>query len=165
MAAEGGAVEGFEGGVVDDGHEGGQDGLVEELGEGLAFLVAALALAFEAVAEDLVKEDGGGAAAEDGGAVEGLGDGGDAEGFEVFRHGEGLRDEGCLVGQAAELVAFEGLDAVKIHAVGGAGAADDDEAGDVVGGADAGAVGGDEVVGFVRGLEARRCCRRRRGTA
>ncbi len=106
------------------------------------------------MAEDLVEEDGGGAAAEDGGAVKGLGDGGDTQGFEVLRHGERLFDEGLLVGQAAELIAFKGLDAVEVHAVGGAGAAYDDDAGDVVGGADAGAVGGDKVVGFVRGLEA-----------
>ena len=62
----------------------GQDRLAEELGEGLALLVAALALAFEAVAEDFVEEDGGGAAAEDGGAVEGLGDRGDAQGLEIL---------------------------------------------------------------------------------
>ncbi len=88
VAAEGDAVEGGEGGVVGDAEEGGQDLLAEELGEGLAFVVAALALAFEAVAEDFVEEDGGGAAAEDGGAVEGLGDGSFAEGLEVFGHGE-----------------------------------------------------------------------------
>ena len=80
VAAEGFAVEGLQGGIVDDAHEGGKDLLAEQLGEGLAFIVAALALAFEPVAEDLVKEDGGGAAAEDGGAVVGLGDGGGAQG-------------------------------------------------------------------------------------
>ncbi len=63
VAAEGVAVELGEGGVVGDGEEGGQDLLAELLGEGLAFGVAALALAFETVAEDFVEEDGGGATA------------------------------------------------------------------------------------------------------
>jgi hypothetical protein len=79
VAAEGGSVEVFEGGVVGDADEAGKDGLAEELGEGLALFVAALALAFKAVAEDLVEEDGGGASAKDGRAVEGLGDRGGAE--------------------------------------------------------------------------------------
>ena len=89
----------------------------------------------------------------------------DAEGFEVLRHGEGLLGDGLLVGQVAGGVGFEGLDAEEVHAVGGAGAGDDDEAGDVVGRGDAGAFGGDEVVGLGRGLQARRCRRRRRETA
>ena len=78
----------------------------------------------------------------------------DAERFEVLCHRECLCDEGLLVGQAAEFVALEGLDAEEVHAIGGAGAGDDDEAGDVAGRADAGAFGGDEVVGLVRGLQA-----------
>ena len=154
VAGEGVAVEGGEGGVVGDGEEGGEDGLVEEAGEGLAFFVAALALAFEAVAEHLVEEDGGGASGEDGGAVVGLGDGGDAEGFEALGHGEGLFDEDLLVGEVAGGVGLEGFGAEEVHAVGGAGAGDDDEAGDVRGGGDVGAFGGDEVVGFGGGLEA-----------
>ncbi len=96
-----------------------------------------------------MEEDGGGAAGENGRAVEGLGDRRDAEGLEIFAHGEGLRDKDVLVGQAAKLVGFEGLDAIEVHAVRGAGAADDDEAGDVVRCADPGAVRGDKVVDFV----------------
>ncbi len=153
MAAEGDAVEGGEGGVVGDAEEGGQDLLAEELGEGLAFVVAALALAFEAVAEDFVEEDGGGAAAEDGGAVEGLGDGSFAEGLEVLGHGDGLVGEGLLVGEVGGIVGFEGLGAEEVHAVGGAGAGDDDETGDVAGCGDLCAFGGDEVVGLGGGLE------------
>ena len=62
VAAEGDAVEVLDGGVVDDRHEGGEDGFAEQLGERLAFLVALLALAFEPVAEHLVEEDGAGPA-------------------------------------------------------------------------------------------------------
>ena len=153
VAGERVAVEGGEGGVVGDGEEGGEDGLAEELGEGLALLVAALALAFEAMAEDLVEEDGGGAAGEDGWAVEGLGDGRGAEGFEVFGHRKRFVGNGLLIGQVRERVGLEGLGAEELHAVGSAGAGDDDEAGDVQGRGDAGALGGDEVVGLGRGLE------------
>jgi hypothetical protein len=45
VAAEGDAVEGGQSWVVGDAEEGGQDLLAKELGEGLAFVVAALALA------------------------------------------------------------------------------------------------------------------------
>ncbi len=154
VAAEGVAVEVGEGGVVGDGEEGGQDLLAELLGEGLAFGVAALALAFETVAEDFVEEDGGGATGEDGGAVEGLGDGSGAEGDEVVRHGEGLVEDGLLVGEVGGFVGLEGFDAEEVHAVGGAGAGDDDEAGDVAGSGYAGALRGDEVVGLGGGAHA-----------
>ncbi len=65
----------------------------------------------------------------------------------------GLVDEGLLVGQVGGVVGFEGLGAEEVHAVGGAGAGDDDEAGDVAGSGDLGALGGDEVVGFGGGFE------------
>src|SRR5208283_1991972 len=48
VAAKPGVAEGGEGGVVDDGEEFGKDRFADVLGEGLALLVAALALAFEA---------------------------------------------------------------------------------------------------------------------
>ena len=51
-------------------------------------------------------------------------------------------------------VGFEGLDAEEIHAIGGAGAGDDDEAGDVAGSGYAGALRGDEVVGLGGGAHA-----------
>ena len=73
-----------QGGVVGDGEEAGQNVFADIFGEGLAFFVAALALAFEAVAEDFVEEDGGGASGENGGAVERLGDWGFAQSFETF---------------------------------------------------------------------------------
>ena len=146
------AVEGGERGVVGDREEGGEDGFIEELGEGLAFLVAALTLAFETVAEHLVEEDGGGASGEDGGTVEGLGDGRDAEGFKVLRHRHGLVGEGLLIGKVGGGVGFKGLCSEEVHAIGGAGAGDDDEPGDAVGGGDACSFRGDEVVGLGGGL-------------
>ena len=50
-----------------------------------------------------------------------------------------LSSDGLLVGQVGGFVGLEGLDAEEVHAVGGAGAGDDDEAGDVAGSGDAGA--------------------------
>ena len=153
VAAERVAVELGEGGVVGDGDERGNDGFAEQLGEGLALLIAALALSFEAMPEDLVKEDGGGAPAENRGAVEGFGDGSAAEGFEVLRHGGALFEQKLLGWQVGELIGLEGLDAEEVHSVGSTGAGDDDQSGYVVGGGDAGALGGDEVVGLVGGRE------------
>ena len=153
VAAEGDAVEGGEGGIVGDAEEGGQDLLAEQLGEGLAFVVAALTLAFEAVAEDLVEEDGGGAAAEDRRAVEGLSDGSFAEGDEVLGHRDGLVGQGLLVGEMRSVVGLEGLGAEEVHTVGGAGAGDDDKTGDVAGCGDFSSFRGDEVVGLGGGLK------------
>ncbi len=62
---------------------------------------------------------------------------------------------GLLIGEVGGGVGFEGFGAEEVHAVGGAGAGDDDEAGDVAGGGDARAFRGDEVVGLGGGLEAR----------
>src|SRR6185437_4578467 len=58
-------------GVEDDGEEIGEYLAVDALGEGLAFALILLAVAFDAVSEDLVEEDAGGASGKDGGADEG----------------------------------------------------------------------------------------------
>ena len=77
-------------GVVGHGEEAGQYLLAQILGEGLAFLVAALALALEPVAEHLVEEHRRGAPGENGGTVERLGDRGFAQRLKTlaqFAHG------------------------------------------------------------------------------
>ena len=98
------------------------------LGEGLALLVAALALALEAMAEDFVEEDGGGAAGENGGAVEGLGDRSFAQRLEALAERAHGGFEIGLLGQAVDGFGFEGLLAEEVHAVVGAGDGDGDEA-------------------------------------
>ena len=90
VAAEPCALELGEGGIVGDAEERRQNRLAEQLGEGLALLVAALPLAFEPVAEHLVEEDRRGASAEDGRPVEGFRHRRDAQRFEVLRHRDGL---------------------------------------------------------------------------
>ena len=127
-AAEPGVAEGGDGGVVGDGEEAGQDIFAEVLGEGLALLVAALALAFKAVAEHFVEEDRGGAAGEDGGAVEGLGDRGFAQGFKAVAEVAHGGFEVGLFGQAVDGFGLEGLFAEEVHAVVGAGDGDGHEA-------------------------------------
>ena len=52
--------------IEDDGEKIGQHAEADALGEGLAFGLVLLAVAFDAVAENLVEEDAGGAAGEDG---------------------------------------------------------------------------------------------------
>ena len=72
------AVKRGERGIVGDGEEAGQDGLAEQPGEGLAFLIAALALPFKPVAQHLMEEDRRSTTGEDRRAAVGLGDGSDA---------------------------------------------------------------------------------------
>ncbi len=55
-------------GIEVDGEEAGQDGLADHLLEGLAFGFTLLAMAFDAMTEDLVEEHGSSAAREDCGA-------------------------------------------------------------------------------------------------
>ena len=148
-AAEPGSAEGGAGGVVGDGEEAGQYVFAELLGKGLAFVVAALALAFETVAEHLMKEDGGGAAGEDGGAIEGLGDGRFAQRFEACAEGADGGFEVGLGGKAVDGFGFEGLIAKEVHAIVGAGDGEDDEARLQVRRDDARALGGGEVVGLI----------------
>ena len=132
----------------------GQNGFAEELGEGLALFVAALALAFQAMAEDFVEEDGRGAAAEDGGAVEGLGDRARRAALPgSFAITAALARSVFWSGRCGGRVGLEGLVAEHVHAVGGAGAGHDDESGGLAGRGDPRAFGGDEVVGLVGGFE------------
>ena len=153
VAAERGAVEGGKRGVVGDAEELGQNRLAEQLGEGLALFVAALALAFEAMAEDFVEEDCGGAAAEDRRSVEGLGYGRGAQGFEALRQGDGLSASTLLVGQVAGGIGLEGLGAEQVHAVGGTRPRHDDKTRELLAGWRCATLGRDEVVGLVLSLE------------
>src|SRR5262245_59880294 len=62
------------GGIEDHAQKIGKHRAVDALGEGLAFILVLLAMAFDAVSEDLVEEDAGGAAGEDGGSDERIDD-------------------------------------------------------------------------------------------
>ena len=119
------------------------------LGEGLAFFVAALALALEAMAEHLVEEDGGGAAGENRGAVEGLGDRSLAQRFEALAQIAHGGFEIGLRGKAVDGWSFEGLLAEQVHAIVGAGDGDGDEPRLQVRRDDLRAFGRGEVVGLV----------------
>ena len=159
VAAERSALERGERRIVGDAEERGQDGLAEHLGEGLALLVSALALALEAVAEDLVEEDGRGASAENCRAAEGLGDWSHAQRLQIFRHLDGLVGNGLLVGQAGCGFGLEGLDSEEIHAVGGACPRHNDQSRHMAGRGHARALGGDEVVGLVGRLKLDLVCK------
>ena len=105
------------------------------------------------MAEYLVEEDGGGAAAEDGRPVKGLGDGGLAEGFEALAKLAEFGFDFGLRGKAVRGLRFECAGADQVHAVFGAGGGDDDDARELVWGDELGALGGDVVVGLVLDAE------------
>src|ERR1019366_6376796 len=63
----------LQGRVESDGKEVGKNLFADAFGEGLAFGLILLAMAFDTVAEDLVKEDAGSPAGKNGGSDEGLG--------------------------------------------------------------------------------------------
>ena len=121
------------------------------LGEGLAFFVAALALAFEPVAEHFMKEDRRGAAGENRRPVERLGHGSFAQGFEALAQLANGGFHRCLRGKAVDRFGFEGLCAEQIHAVVGARRGNHDQACLDVRRHDPRAFGGCKVVGLVLG--------------
>ena len=148
-AAEPGFAEGGDGGVVGDGEESGQHLFADVLGEGLALLVAALALALEPVAEHLVKEDGRGAAGENRRAVEGFGHRRFAQRFKALAQiAHGGFDVG-LLGQAVDGLGLEGLLAEQIHAIVGARDGDSHEPRQLMRRDDVRALGRGEIVGLV----------------
>ena len=136
-------------GVVGDRKEIGKDRLADILGEGLAFFVAALALAFETMAEDFMEEDGGGAAGKNGGTVEWLGNRSFAQRFKTLAE---LAHGGCQFGLRGKAVAgwsFEGLLAKEVHAIVGAGDGDGDDPRLQVGRDDLRTFRGGEIVGLI----------------
>lgn len=148
VAVEAGEIdagESAEGGIVGDGEEVGENFFVDLFGEGLAFFATALALAFDAMAEDFVKKDGGGAAGEQGGAAVRLGEWGGAEGVEVVGDaGDGGVDFG-LGRELGGIGVLKGFGALEHHAIVGEDLAFDKDAEDGVGGDDVCAFGGDEI--------------------
>ncbi len=105
-----------------------QDFLVEFLGEGLTLFIAALALAFEPVAEHFVEENGGGAAGEYGRSIDRLRGRRLAQRLQArakLAHG---RFHHCLRGQALHSFGFESLRPEEVHAVVGAGDGKDHQA-------------------------------------
>src|SRR5690242_6601425 len=72
--------------IVNDAEEFWQNFLADLFGEGLAFFFVALAVTFQAMAEDLMKKHGGSAAAEKSGTVVGLSHRSFAEIAEVGGH-------------------------------------------------------------------------------
>ena len=119
----------------------------------MTLLVAALALAFQPMAEHFVEEDRGGAPAEDGRPIERFSDRGQAQRFQILRHRDGLFGEGFLVGQTGGGFGLKCLGTEHVHAIGGARAGNDYKPCHVAGSGHARAIGGDEVVGLIRGLE------------
>ena len=119
-AGENGAVQFALGRIIGDAQEFGKHDLIHFFREGLAFVFAALAMAFEAMAENFVEENGGGAAGEKRGAVERLGDGRFAQRGEIFSHfWNAARDFGFgrkLIGRER----LESFHAKEIHAIFGA---------------------------------------------
>ena len=126
-AAEPGAAEGVDRGVVGDGEEVRKNRLADVLGEGLALLVAALALALKAMAENFVEENRGGAAGENGRTVKGFSDRSFAQRLETLAEIAHGRCKNGLRGKAVDGFCLEGLFAEEIHAVIGAGNGDGDD--------------------------------------
>ncbi len=148
-AAEPGVAEFADRGIVGDGKKIGQNRLADVLGEGLALFVAALALALEAMAEDFVEEDGGGATGENGRAVEWLSDRSLAQRFEALAELAHRGFEIGLRGKAVDSRGFECLLAEEIHAIVGAGDGDSDDPRLQMRRDDSRPFGGSEVVGLV----------------
>ena len=118
----------MQGGIVGDAQERRQHELIYFLGEGLAFGVAALAMAFQAVSENFVEENSGGAAGKHGRTRVRFGNRSGAQRFQI---GGDLVDLGLQFGFGRKLVGRGGLksfDAQKIHAIVGAGVALNDQA-------------------------------------
>ena len=108
-----------------------------------------LAVAFDAVAEDFVEEDAGGAAGEDGRADEGFGDGRLEQRAKVGGDAVDGGGEDLFRGQAGGVGGFEGFAGAEVHAVGGFGAGGDDDARVAAAVAHARAFGVDQVARFV----------------
>jgi hypothetical protein len=101
------------------------------------------------MAENFVEEDGGGAAGENGGAVERLSDGSFAQGLETLAE---IANGGCengLRGKAINGFSLEGLFAKEVHAVNGAGDGDCDDSRLQMGCDDLRSLGGGEIVGLI----------------
>ncbi len=132
-------------GIVDHTEKVGQNWLADFLGESLAFLLAALAVAFEAMSEHFVKEDGGGAPGEQGWSGERLGHRSFTQGLQIACH---FLDAGANLRFARQMVdapGLEGFDAHQFHAVIGAGFGLDRDANIGIGSNHAGAFGGEKV--------------------
>src|SRR5689334_982611 len=98
-----------------------QNFLADFLGESLAFFFVALAVAFQAVAQDFVEKHGGGAAAEKSGAVVGFGHRSFAEIAEVGGHFFDFGGEFAFDRKTFGARSLKSLNAKEVHAVFGAG--------------------------------------------
>ncbi len=107
-------------GVVRDAEKFRQHFLVDFLGEGLSFIFIALAMTFEAMAEDFMEEDRSSASAKKRGAVVGLGDRRFAQIFEVRGDLVDLAGQIGFAGKAGGGRGLKGFDANQFHAVIGA---------------------------------------------
>jgi len=104
--------------VEDDAEEIRQNALADAVGKRLAFLQVGLAMAFDAVAEDLVKEDAGGAAGENRRADERVGLRGVAQ---FLERGQGLLEGGAqhiVLGQARRILGVEALQGDQVLSIG-----------------------------------------------
>ena len=112
-------------GVVHHAQEVGKDGLAHHVGEGLTLVLVLLAVPFHPVTEDLVEEDPGGLALQDGGAGEGLQHGGPGQVAGALGRPVGAGEELLPAGQALQGRAVCDLVHVEQHAVVGSSAGPD----------------------------------------
>ena len=106
--------------IVHHAKEFRQDSLANFLGESLAFFFVTLSVPFQSVAEDFVKEDGSGTAAQQGRTVVRLSHGSFAESIDIRRHFVDFGREFGFWRQALGIRSLKGFDAEKLHAVLGA---------------------------------------------
>ncbi len=133
------------GGIVGDAEKLGENFLANFFGEGLSLFFVALAMAFEAMAEDFVEKNGGSASAEKRGTVVRLGDGRLAEILQVFRHFIDFGGELGFAGKTAGGRRLKRFDAQELHAIVGARLCLENQAGGRIWGGDRRALTGDHA--------------------
>ena len=104
-------------GIVNHAEELRQHLLIDLLGEGLPFLLATLAVTFQAVAEHFVKEHCGCSARKQCRTVEGFGQWGCPQSFQVRRHFFNLGGNLCFAGEAIGRSSLERFHPKQFHAV------------------------------------------------
>lgn len=139
------AVDAGDGGIVEDVDERGHHRGADLVGEGLALGLVLLAVALDAVAEDLVEVHRRGAALEHGGAGERIGDGGVAQGLELGDEAIDAGDEVGLVRERGGIADVDDVDVREIHAVVGLGGRAEDDARVLLAALHLGALVADEV--------------------
>ena len=135
-------------GIEDDTEKVRQHARAQALGEGLAFALIFLAVAFDAVSEDFVEEDAGGASGENGRAQKGFGYRGVQQSGQIGAHAVDGGQQHVVGRQRGGIGGVEARCRRQIHTVGGAAFGGNRDAHEVAAVLQTAAFGVDEVSGF-----------------